>query len=381
MGGGGGFGMGGGGGGGGGGDAGAESDCEESEEAPVDVLPHLLRALRYDPVEKVRAAAAGTLHHVQGDEALSALLSSLLAAAAEASHDELVVRGAVASLARWAQPATLLHALRQAGFFGRPTARLPLARAAACEVLGHAFFGSAEGEARCRGTAAATERRQSVADHRHSSCSDRRQSGQAAATQRQDDDPVAAVADALAQAELPTAHALLVAQLDEKDEGVRLQAAWALGHLARPHALAPLTPLLRDPSVLVVETAINAINALDWAAFLQPTELLVLAGPILKRGGRGAGRAAPKQLLLTDKPRLFYVDAGGMAERACAAEVEVVAAPKGGGTAMMQLRKKEGKGYRTVKVQPVIHSAEKWGHALSALLHQARPGRAVGVAL
>ena len=70
-----------------------------------------------------------------------------------------------------------------------------------------------------------------------------------------------------------------------------------------------------------------------------------------------------------------------MAERACAAEVEVVAAPKGGGTAMMQLRKKEGKGYRTVKVQPVIHSAEKWGHALSALLHRARPGRAVGVAL
>ena len=93
-------------------------------------------------------------------------------------------------------------------------------------------------------------------------------------------------------------------------------------------------------------------------------------------------RRQPKQLLLTDKPRLFYVDAVGMTERACAAEVEVVArAERGEKGAMMQLRKKEGKGHRTVRVQPVIHSAEKWGHALSALLHQARPGRAVGVAL
>lgn len=117
------------------------------------------------------------------------------------------------------------------------------------------------------------------------------------------------VAAAAAAADQLAVHSLLVAQLEDRSEAVRMQAVWALGNLARPHSLAPLMPLLRDPSVLVVETAVHAVGALDWGAFLHGSEVIVLTGPILKRGQRGPGRGVVKQLVLTNRPRLFYVGA------------------------------------------------------------------------
>ena len=119
----------------------------------------------------------------------------------------------------------------------------------------------------------------------------------------------AEAAAAATAANLLMVHSLLVAQLEDRSEAVRMQAAWALGNLARPHALAPLMPLLRDPSVLVVETAIHALGALNWGVLLQGSELIVLTGPILKRAQRGPGRGVIKQLVLTSRPRLFYVGA------------------------------------------------------------------------
>lgn len=116
-------------------------------------------------------------------------------------------------------------------------------------------------------------------------------------------------AAAAAAADLLAVHSLLVAQLEDRNEAVRMQAAWALGNLARPHSLAPLLRLLNDPSVLVVETAVHAVGALDWGAFLHGSEVIVLTGPVVKRGQRGPGRGVVKQLVLTSRPRLFYVDA------------------------------------------------------------------------
>ena len=122
-------------------------------------------------------------------------------------------------------------------------------------------------------------------------------------------------AAAAAAADLLAVHSLLVAQLEDRNEAVRMQAAWALGNLARPHSLAPLLPLLNDPSVLVVETAVHAVGALDWGAFLHGSEVIVLTGPVVKRGQRGPGRGVVKQLVLTSRPRLFYVGAACLQPR------------------------------------------------------------------
>ena len=115
-----------------------------------------------DRQEQVQAAAAA-LHEVQGDDALAALLPCLLGRPDSA----LVLRGAVASLTRWAEPAVVLGALKAAGCFGgrdgavegrKLASRRPQTRAAACEILGHL--------ARRRGALLAARRRRRRASPR-----------------------------------------------------------------------------------------------------------------------------------------------------------------------------------------------------------------------
>ena len=102
-------------------------------------LPHVLRCMR-DSDERCKAAAAATLHQLQGASALAALVEIGLP-----SESEPVQRGSVASLARWRDGASVHAALKAGGIFGKPPKghtkqRWADVRAAGCEVLGHLFF-------------------------------------------------------------------------------------------------------------------------------------------------------------------------------------------------------------------------------------------------
>ena len=102
----------------------------------AELAPYVIMRLR-DPSEQVQAAAASALHHMQSAASLAALASCLLGAA----DAPLLQRSAVASLARWADRAALLHAFGEADCFSKGGP--PHARGAACEVLGYVF--AAEG--------------------------------------------------------------------------------------------------------------------------------------------------------------------------------------------------------------------------------------------
>ena len=269
-----------------------------------------------DRQEQVQAAAAATLHEVQGDDALAALLPCLLGRPDSA----LVLRGAVASLTRWAEPAVVLGALKAAGCFsgrdgaveGRKLAsRRPQTRAAACEILGHLAW-------RRRGS-----------------------TGEEAAAMGEPEG-------------LAEAHATLVTMVGDKEAAVRLQAVAALGRLRRCQALGPLLPALKDANAQVVEAAISAILATDWTQFLAAGEGVALAAPVLKPM-KGHGRLNAKMLIWTSRRRLVYVDAATLKLKECEPRVEAV-----GGASFMRVFQ-EGKGMR---VQCVIHPPTKWEAAI-----------------
>ena len=256
-----------------------------------------------DPDEQVRAATASTLHQLQSDSALNALMRSFMPGPL---HTELVLRGAVTSLARWLEPVAVLSAFKQANVFGKPTAKQRHVRAAACEVLGHLFWVQPEEKA-----------------------------------------------DAVRRSETLLAHKLLVPNIDDADEHTRLQAVWAVGKLARREGVVPLLPLLKDPSVLVVEAAVQAIERSDWSEFLREGEEVLMAGPTLKRAMGGG--AHPKFLMLTTAPRLFYVDVASSTPK----ELSMHAAATSKAT--LQVVRKN----RKVRLQCVIHSAEAWQREIS----------------
>ena len=94
----------------------------------------------------------------------------------------------------------------------------------------------------------------------------------------------------------------------DKDESVRLQAVLAAGKLRLCEALGPLMPLLQDASPLIVEATISSIGLLDWSRFLNSGESVMMQGPVIKPLKSGRARC----LLLTDKKRLFYVEASNL---------------------------------------------------------------------
>ena len=161
----------------------------------LSALPAVLQCL-HDSDEKVVAAAAASLHQLQGEGALEALVEVALA-----SVSELVQRGAVASLARWSDPAEVHAALRSGGVFGKApkgVGRQQWAevRAAGCEIIGHLFH--------CEDGAEAP--------------------------------PVGA----------SSALTTLVDEFRDRDEGIRLQAVVAAGKMRLCEALNPLMPLLQE---------------------------------------------------------------------------------------------------------------------------------------
>ncbi len=289
----------------------------------VGAAPDVIARLE-DKQELVAGAASATLYTMQCEEALAALLSCLLHATPR------VLRGAVGSLARWSPPRRALQALSEAHLVGpRALAQHKVrseARAAACEVLGHLAWGGASPA-------------EDEDDLRH---------GEAAAPIPPDEAGRAAAYEAL----LPL--------LEAREEGVRVQAALALGRLARPHALRPLVPLVKDRSEKVVEAAVWAIEALDWSGFLESNERLVMAGPVLKKQEKFMGSVNTKQLLLTSAKRLFYVDAASHKSKECELRAEAV---RGGGAAESAMNVwQNGKPQR---VQCVTCTAARWIEAIS----------------
>ena len=70
----------------------------------------------------------------------------------------------------------------------------------------------------------------------------------------------------------------------------------SLGTPGRYEALKALVALVKDRSEKVVEAAVWAIDALDWTAFLEPGERVVLGGPVLKKQEKFMGSVNTKQV-------------------------------------------------------------------------------------
>ena len=270
--------------------------------ADQEAVPALVRKLD-DQQVLVASAAAAMLHRIQTDVSRRALLTCLLTGRPQVRH------GALCSLARWGDAKAVLDGLLEAHLIG-PKANgsktKPEARAAACEVVGHVY----------RAAVAAANDELPTA---HLPPDRVRSSRRLFAAQPSDERGQLA------------AHDALVPMVDARDEAVRVQAALALGRLGRPHAIKPLVGLCKDKSVLVVEAALRAIEALDFAPFLRPGgEQIVLAGPVLKKM-MGHGKLNVKMLILTTAPRIFYVDADTHKPKDCDLRLESAEKDKDGG--------------------------------------------------
>ena len=262
----------------------------------AELAPYVIMRLR-DPSEQVQAAAASALHHMQSAASLAALASCLLGAA----DAPLLQRSAVASLARWADRAALLHAFGEADCFSKGGP--PHARGAACEVLGYVF--AAEGrcgpgmvaavaEHRVRARCTTRAQRSTVASLLSPAAGDRGDggvqegaegAGETAAAVRVRaggggetliggvTDDVASCVHGAGRVRAPTLAAsptprpsppptqarVLVALLEkEKDAAVKLNAVSALGKLALPLALLPLMPLLKEPDEARAEAELGS---------------------------------------------------------------------------------------------------------------------------
>jgi len=242
----------------------------------VAAAPAVIEKLS-DKVELVASAAAALLHRMQCDESLAALLRCVLSASTP------ITDGAVASLSRWNAAPKVLEALIGAGAIGKSASGKvrPEGRAAACTAVGYAYTYARGGDA----------------------------------------------ADGAVQpdeAEMAAAHTALLPMLESRDEIVRVQAVFALGRIARPHALKPLVGVLKDRAVLVADAALGAIKALDWGAFVdsQSGEKVAFTAPTLKKMHGGIGPLNIKQLILTSAPRLLYVDSETHKAKQCELRLE-----------------------------------------------------------
>jgi len=81
--------------------------------------------------------------------------------------------------------------------------------------------------------------------------------------------------------------------------------AYTLTFEEEPVATPPLSPSIPGGKGMAFDISINREELKKWKAFLQTDELIVHSGLIWKRKGLSIKK---RQLILTDTPRLIYVD-------------------------------------------------------------------------
>jgi hypothetical protein len=338
----------------------------------VAAAPAVIEKLS-DKVELVASAAAALLHRMQCDESLAALLRCVLSAstpitdgvstqslepstrgampAARRSHADRVVWSgrpscgqAVASLSRWNAAPKVLEALIGAGAIGKSASGKvrPEGRAAACTAVGYAYTYARGGDA-ADGAVQPDEAEMAAAhtallpmlESRDEIVRTRPAAPKPSLTRRPAAPPPSLThrpaafspilytprppllcvrprcpfASPPVRPRRPSAHRSPRCRCARRDAQVRVQAVFALGRIARPHALKPLVGVLKDRAVLVADAALGAIKALDWGAFVdsQSGEKVAFTAPTLKKMHGGIGPLNIKQLILTSAPRLLCV--------------------------------------------------------------------------
>ncbi|KAJ1458518.1 armadillo-type protein [Pelagophyceae sp. CCMP2097] len=119
----------------------------------------------------------------------------------------------------------------------------------------------------------------------------------------------------------------------DKEPLVRRALCHALGEVQHPKSLKPLLGPLRDKKNLaVVEAARDAVARLDYSLLncLQRGEAVLKHAPIFKSKQRLW--TSLKALVLTDAPRLFYVDADTLKAKSCDVHTLVVDADNAAAT-------------------------------------------------
>jgi len=152
---------------------------------------------------------------------------------------------------------------------------------------------------------------------------------------------------------------------------VKRAACAALGCLRHPRSLKPLLAPLRDKKdATLAEAARAALEGLDYAKLpaIKRDERVLLHGPIFKRKQKLWTQL--KALVLTDAPRLFYVDADSLKCKDCDLRTLEVDAPESKRAATKDLAiVVPGQG--RVRVSLLFGLARDWtraaGDALAAL--------------
>ena len=157
----------------------------------------------------------------------------------------------------------------------------------------------------------------------------------------------------------------------DREPLVKRAACAALGCLRHPRSLKPLLAPLRDKKdATLAEAARAALEGLDYAKLpaIKRDERVLLHGPIFKRKQKLWTQL--KALVLTDAPRLFYVDADSLKCKDCDLRTLEVDAPESKRAATKDLAiVVPGQG--RVRVSLLFGLARDWtmaaGDALAAL--------------
>ncbi|KAH8071937.1 hypothetical protein JL721_3840 [Aureococcus anophagefferens] len=167
----------------------------------------------------------------------------------------------------------------------------------------------------------------------------------------------------------------------DREPLVKRAACAALGCLRHPRSLKPLLAPLRDKKdATLAEAARAALEGLDYAKLpaIKRDERVLLHGPIFKRKQKLWTQL--KALVLTDAPRLFYVDADSLKCKDCDLRTLEVDAPESKRAATKDLAiVVPGQG--RVRVSLLFGLARDWtraaGDALAALATPPSPHVAV----
>ena len=105
----------------------------------------------------------------------------------------------------------------------------------------------------------------------------------------------------------------------DRDPSVRCAAADALGSLQSPKSLKHLHAAFKDKRNARVAThASHALAQIDYSQFLEPGETILKHAPVMKKAKSMLFLGSSlKALVLTDLPRLFYVDADKLEPKTC----------------------------------------------------------------
>ncbi|KAJ8602282.1 hypothetical protein CTAYLR_007851 [Chrysophaeum taylorii] len=170
---------------------------------------------------------------------------------------------------------------------------------------------------------------------------------------------------------LPALHDALKA---DREPLVHYAVCVSLGALRSPVSLRPLLAPFRDKkNANVAQAAKDALANLDYSRFLAAGERVVKHAPVVKRSRKIF--TTLKALVLTDQPRLFYVDADTLKPKNCdlqTLEVDNSGTAQRGRTLLFHLP-----GQGRVSVLLLFGQANEWvaarGIALSHRLNQPPP--------